>query len=142
MVIKAPAVTVAPITYWRRINERPSTGGKEPPRVGKVGGAVIVRCGHHGLCMTLNLPHVDPESRVRVEVDRATRLLQQTASLGALTSGSSTSRRWLNGTRRFCPALSFVAIEPQGGRHLRPGCLTRKGQVEAELAHACSLPRG
>ena len=70
-VIKAPAVVGAPITYGRRIEKRPGTGRKESPSMGQDGGTLIVRCGHHELGMTLNLPHVDPEPRVRVEVDRA-----------------------------------------------------------------------
>ena len=70
-VIEAPTVGTAPIADRSRIEKRARSGGQEPASMGEHGGALVVGCGHHELGVALDLPHVDPQPRVRVEADGA-----------------------------------------------------------------------
>ncbi len=104
--------------------------------MGQHGGTLVIRCGHHELGVALDLPHVDPQSRVRVETDGAAGLAQQLTSLRALAVGVEDVQQMAQRDSEVLPRTSFVAFGPEGGGDLVPRGMSHERQVEAEFADA------
>ncbi len=102
--------------------------------MGEHRGALVIRCGHHELGVPLDLPHVDPQSRVRVETDDAAALAQQPTSLRASAVGVEDVEQMAQSHSEVLSRTPFVAFGPEGGGDLVPRCLGDDCQVEAELA--------